>query len=287
MSVEIASETFRLPRAVEPGVEIFAVGDIHGRVDLLDALLEVAERTPREADTRRIVFLGDLIDRGPDSLGALGLAIESGERIGADETIGLMGNHETMMRLALDRATPERVAIDALRTWGANGGERVLAQFVAARRPPRNLVELRAEAMASLPPRIERWLEDLRPHARSGDLLFVHAGVHPRFPIENFLAAPWNIPLSRLDENRHWAWIRAPFLDHQPGERGWNGAFVVHGHTPDDGRANALHADQIKRFRLNLDGGSAVTGVARMGIFRGDAVEVISARGPTGRMLRG
>jgi serine/threonine protein phosphatase 1 len=163
----------------------------------------------------------------------------------------------------------------------------VLAQFAAAGRPLETLGELRAAAMASLPSRIERWLGDLRPHARSGDLLFVHAGVHPRIRVESFLATPWNVPLSRVDENLHWAWIRAPFLDHQPGPRGWDGAFAVHGHTPGDGRANASHADQIRRFRLNLDGGSAVTGVARMGIFRGDGVEVISARGPAGRMTRG
>src|SRR5271163_2362827 len=98
MSLVVDRHAFVLPRAGAPGAEIFAIGDIHGRSDLLAALLDEAAREPRRADARTVVFLGDLIDRGPDSLGAIDLAIEARERIGADRAIGLMGNHETMMR---------------------------------------------------------------------------------------------------------------------------------------------------------------------------------------------
>jgi serine/threonine protein phosphatase 1 len=285
MSIQIEKEGFALPRAIEPQTEIFAIGDIHGRADLLAALLDAASAAPRREPWRKIVFTGDLIDRGPDSLGAIDLAIGAGALIGAEETIALMGNHETMMRMALDPATPPRAATDALQTWMANGGDEVLAEFVDADRPPANLAELLEAARACLPPRIERWLAALRGHWRSGEVLFVHAGVNPRFPQEPFLAAPWNTPLATLDEDRHWAWVRAPFLNFEPGPGGWDGCFVVHGHTPNDARRTASHADQIRRFRLNLDGGSAMTGVAKMAILRGAEAEVVTAR--AGRGWRG
>jgi serine/threonine protein phosphatase 1 len=277
VTIRLAREAHALPRAVEPDVEIFAVGDIHGRADLLDALLGEASREPRKATRRVLVFLGDLIDRGPENLLAIDLARHAGERIGAGETIGLMGNHEAMMRLALDSSTPLRDALDALATWAANGGDHVIAEFLDAERAPANLGELLREARDALPPEIGRWLESLAPHARSGEMLFVHAGVNPRFPLDRFLAQPWNTPLSRLDEDSHWAWVRRPFLEHRPGPRGWDGHFIVHGHTPNDGPGRAPHAEQVRRLRLNLDGGSAMTGVAKMAILRGAFAEVLTA----------
>ncbi len=286
MSVVLDRHAFALPRSAAPGVEIFAIGDIHGRADLLGALLDEAAREPRRAPRRVIVFLGDLIDRGPDRMGAIDLAIDAARRIGADETIALMGNHETMMRLALDPATGREDAIDALETWLANGGGRVIAQFVDASAPPASLDKLLSAIRAALPPRVARWLEQLRPHWRSGEILFVHAGVNPRLDLAAFLATPWNTPFRTLDEERHWAWVRWPFLDHAPGPKGWSGLFVVHGHTPNDARPEATHAAQIRDFRLNLDAGSGLTGVAEMAIIRGAEAEVVAAHGPTNRMLR-
>ena len=142
-----------------------------------------------------------------------------------------------------------------------------------------------AAARASLPERVRAWLHSLRGSWRSGDLLFVHAGVNPRFDLETFLAAPWNVPIAALDEERHWAWVRWPFLEHRPGPEGFGGYFVVHGHTPNDGMRNASHEDQVAGFRLNLDAGSGLTGVAKMAIIRGRRAEVIAARGQTNREL--
>jgi serine/threonine protein phosphatase 1 len=287
MSAAVERREFALPFAASPDSEIFAVGDIHGRSDLLAALIDEAAREPRRREKRAIVFLGDLVDRGPDSLGAIDLAIGAAARIGADEGIALMGNHEAMMRLALDSATPQDVAAEALEAWIANGGDRTLAEFVSADEPPENLDELLKAARASLPGRVRGWLEGLRASWRSGDLLFVHAGVNPRFDLGKFLAVPWDVPLASLDEARHWAWVRWPFLKHRPGPEGFGGVFVVHGHTPNDARRNASHADQIAGFRLNLDAGSGVTGTAKMAIVRGRQAEVVTARGPTNRELVG
>src|ERR1700760_985793 len=123
MSVVVERRGFSLPLGVSPEEEIFAFGDVHGRSDLLAALIDEAAREPKLRDKRIIVFLGDLIDRGPDSLGAVDLSISAKARVGADVEISLMGNHETMMRLALDDKTRDDDAIDALETWLANGGD--------------------------------------------------------------------------------------------------------------------------------------------------------------------
>ena len=281
MSILLDRDAFALPRSAAPDVEIFAIGDVHGRSDLLAALLDEAAREPRRAARRAIVFLGDLIDRGPDSLGAIDLAIGAGERIGAQQAIGLMGNHETMMRLALDAATAPGDALDALRTWARNGGGRVVAQFANVAEMPSEPREFLDAIRAALPPRIAKWLESLRSHWRSHEILFVHAGVNPHVELEAFLAAPWNRPLRLIDEERHWAWVRWPFLEHDPGPDGWSGFFVVHGHTPNDAKPYASHADQIGRRRLNLDAGSGYTGVVEMAVIRGDRAEVVAARGPS------
>ena len=173
-----------------------------------------------------------------------------------------MGNHEAMMRLALDAATPHADAIDALQTWIVNGGDNTLAEFVRFSATPADLDDLLSDARESLPPRVADWLASLKSHWRSGGLLFVHAGVNPGVELESFLAEPWNAPLATLGGDRHWAWVRRPFLSAAPGPQGFSGYFVVHGHTPNDLRPDPSPADQIRRFRLNLDSGSVMTGVA-------------------------
>ena len=279
MSVVVERRGFSLPLGVSPEAEIFAVGDIHGRSDLLAALIDEAAREPKLRAKRVIVFLGDLVDRGSDSLGAIDLAMAAKARVGADEAIALMGNHETMMRLALDAQTPWDDALDAFDTWIGNGGDRTVAEFLKTEVAPDDLDEMLARARVSLPPRVQAWLSSLRPSWRSGQVLFVHAGVNPQVELETFLAAPWNTPLHKLEEDRHWAWVRWPFLEHRPARDGFSGFFVIHGHTPNDARRDASHVDQIAGFRLNLDAGSAMTGIVKMAVIRDRHAEVISARG--------
>ena len=198
-------EILLLPRAVAAGEEIVVIGDIHGRSDLLDALLEAAVATPHEAPVRRLVFTGDLNDRGPDTLGVFAIAACAGPRIGASETIGLMGNHEILMRLALDPATPQREAQDALEVWFGNGGEAVAEALLDDNLPYQDPRKLAAALRAAAPPWLSAWLGGLRSHYRSGDVLFVHAGVNPRLPLDDTLGQPWNEPLDRLDDKAHWA----------------------------------------------------------------------------------
>ncbi len=273
--MRFAREFLELPRAIEPDLEIVAIGDIHGRSDLLDALLEQAPLPGKL--TRRLVFTGDLVDRGPDSLGALFLAMSAGDRVGAQETVALMGNHEILMRLALDPATPPKTAQMALRVWLGNGGAAVAEELLGARALPDEKRRGLASLREATPVWVADWLRGLSPNHRSGGVLFVHAGVNPKLPLEAFLREPWDEPLDRVDEKSHWAWVRAPFLDHRPNDRGFSGYFVVHGHTPLDRGHTRGHAEQVQRFRLNLDGGSAMTGMAKMAILRGGAAEIVTA----------
>src|ERR1700735_3308307 len=145
MSVVLGRRGFSLPLGVSPEAEIFAVGDIHGRSDLLAALIDEAAREPKLRDKRTIVFLGDFVDRGPDSLGAIDLAMAAKARVGADEAIALLGNHETMMRLALDPETPWDDAIDAFDTWLGNGGDRAGGGVFKAGKTPGGLLCLCAQ----------------------------------------------------------------------------------------------------------------------------------------------
>ncbi len=287
MAAVVSRETYVLPRSVAPDVEVFAVGDIHGRPDLLQPLIDEAAEEPKRREKRTIVFLGDLVDRGADSLGAVELAIGAGRGIGADEEIALMGNHEAMMRLALDPKTPWEEALDALGAWLRNGGTAVVRQFADWDAPPDGPEALLTVLRVALPARVRRWLETLRPSWRSQDVLFVHAGVNPGVDIETFLATPWNQPLAELEEDLHWAWVRWPFLEASPGSEGYSGLFVVHGHTPNDALPRSSHADQVRQFRLNLDAGSGLTGLAKMAVIRGNEAKVLTALGPTNRMLKG
>jgi hypothetical protein len=153
--------------------------------------------------------------------------------------------------------------------------------------PPEGPEELLTVIRVALPDGVRRWLESLRSHWRSQDVLFVHAGVNPNLDLDAFLARPWNEPLAELEEERHWAWVRWPFIEASPGLGGFSGLFVVHGHTPNDALPRPSHADQIRRFRLNLDAGSGLTGLAKLAVIRGAEVKVLTALGPTNRMLKG
>jgi serine/threonine protein phosphatase 1 len=286
MAAVVSRETFVLPRAVAPDLEVFVVGDIHGRTDLLHALLDGAAAEPKRRKRRAIVFLGDLVDRGEDSMGAVDLAIGAGGRLGADESVALMGNHEAMMRLALDPKTPWDDALDALGNWLRNGGAATVRQFAEFESAPADPEALLTLLRIALPQRVRDWLGSLRSHWRSGSVLFVHAGVNPRVDLDAFLSAPWNEPLAELEEDRHWAWVRWPFLEASPGPQGFSGLFVVHGHTPNDARVRPSHADQIRSFRLNLDAGSGLTGLAKLALIREAEATVLTAFGPTNRMLR-
>ncbi len=237
------------------GESVFAVGDVHGCSAQLRVLLQAFAATatpPRHR--RRLIYLGDIIDRGPDNIGALKLwaSDESVPRV--DRIDRVIGNHEIMMLLAMGDGPHAGKALD---WWLADttGGAKVLDEMRAACRDPRAKPSL-ALAVAALGEDIVRRLMTQRSHVRIGNTVFVHGGVDGRVDIERFLSPAWT-----EFTGAGWAWITRGFLDWQGG---FNGTLVVHGHTPPAKHWPLTHMDDPHLFlfdRLGLDGGSAVTGI--------------------------
>jgi serine/threonine protein phosphatase 1 len=209
------------------------VGDVHGRLDLLESLLGLIERDAkgRQADQRTLVFLGDYVDRGPDSRGVV-------ERLISDPPQGfathfLKGNHEAILLDFLEDAW-------RLDHWLMNGGDATMRSYgVDTERlahggaAPEAWREAFAEA---LPEAHLRFFRDLQLSVSFGDYLFVHAGVRPGVP----LAAQSEADL---------IWIRGPFLSHaDPFDK-----IVVHGHTPEP-------EPVARQNRIGIDTGAVFTG---------------------------
>ena len=140
---------------------LYAIGDIHGRLDKLDALLAALPLRPDD----RLVFLGDYVDRGPDSRGVVDRLLEVAER---HPTVFLMGNHESMFLDFIGWEGPYYFGADV---FVANGGAETLLSYDWFERP-----EPRPKSFA-LPPAHEAFFRSLRMHHLEGDFLFVHAGL--------------------------------------------------------------------------------------------------------------
>lgn len=256
------------------GETVFAVGDVHGCVDELRALLRAIAVLARESGGRRsLVYLGDLIDRGPDTVGTLKLWAEDASHRGVDRVERLIGNHEIMMLLALARGP---LADKAAAMWlsKAAGGDTVLAQMRAAAGDPRAPLDyaLAAEAFGE---EVMGLLRTQRSHLRIGNAIFVHGGIDGREDTGTFLAPHW----SEFTDAR-WAWITRGFLDWQGG---FGGTLVVHGHTPPAKHWPLTHMDDPHLFlhdRLGLDGGSAVTGIVVGAEIRDGGYRILKAGTP-------
>jgi len=220
--------------ATPPGTRIYAIGDIHGRLDLLLRLHELiaadAARSP--AQRRVLVYIGDYIDRGPDSAGVLNLLLD--RPLPGFETVHLLGNHEDVLLQFPDDATVGP-------SWLTYGGVQTLASYFVEVSPgswrdERELQRLQGEVRRRVPRRHVEFMRSLPLTHVEGDYLFVHAGIRPRIPLER-------------QERDDLLWIRDEFLlspeDH--------GKIIVHGHTISDG------PDQ-RSNRIGIDTGAFHTG---------------------------
>lgn len=172
----------------KPGGRLLAVGDIHGCLRQLTALLD--QVAPRAAD--QVVFLGDYVDRGPDSAGVINFLIDFAKSFPA--TVFLRGNHEEMFTDYLEDRDPSLFLI--------NGGMKTLASYQASGQWP-------------IPPSHRAFIAALRSYYETDDFIFVHAGLRP------------GIPLAEQNP-RDLAWIRREFIS---SDYDWNKP-VVYGHTP-------------------------------------------------------
>ena len=211
----------------------YAVGDVHGRLDLLEFLLDKihADIEQRDPLDTVLVFVGDLIDRGPDSAGVI-------ERLRTYEHRGvrpvfLLGNHEeVLLRIVAGDAS-------VIPGWLRFGGAECFRSYGG---DPKQLERIRgAEATAAVrdavPPEHLEFLDQFIDTFRFGDYLFVHAGIRPGVPLEE----------QRQSDLR---WIREPFLDDETH----HGFVVVHGHT-------IAHEVQERANRIGIDTGAFATGV--------------------------
>ncbi|SEA30073.1 metallophosphoesterase [Rubrimonas cliftonensis] len=193
------------------GLRLYAIGDVHGRLDLLRArhAAIATDLVRRPVRAFRVIHLGDYVDRGPDSAGVIAALIEFCRD---GDGVCLAGNHDVWMLRFLAKPTAANSA------WTDFGGVETLISYgvspYARGMGLRPLKALGKDLRAALPPEHEAFLRGLRACERHGDYFFAHAGVRPGRALERQ-------SLSDLTE------IREPFLS----EQGDFGAVVVHGHT--------------------------------------------------------
>lgn len=196
--------------AGSPGYRAYAVGDIHGRLDLLEDLLAkiYADLQHRPAAKTLLVFVGDLIDRGPSSAQVIE-RLRTYRRPGV-QPVFILGNHEEVLLRILDgdrsltSSWLQFGGLQCLQSYGVDPGSlrgRAAAELVDAIR-------------ATIPAEHAEFLRSFVDSCRFGDYLFVHAGIRPSVPLEQ----------QRQSDLR---WIREPFLFDETD----HGFVVVHGHT--------------------------------------------------------
>lgn len=250
-----------LPAGGEVAGHVFAIGDVHGHADLLENMLDHLDlQTSPDGVKRSLIFTGDIVDRGPEQLRSLALALEAKNRF--DRRIILPGNHEQMM-------------LDALRNPGHNGNFQFWykvggSAMVEEINPPQgaDVVEMARIVREALPEGYEDLLLRAPSHHREGPLLFVHAGINPLGNRTAFLAQGI---FDHHPDNLHWAWIGEPFINWRAG---WDvgdtpkgQTVVVHGHTIEaqapfeDYLDLARAGDRVSDARrINIDAGSFVHG---------------------------
>jgi len=215
------------------GHRAYAIGDIHGRLDLLDQLLERVERDNAErgrAETH-LVFLGDLIDRGPSSCQVV-------ERLRTYQprkmsTVFLIGNHEEVLLRLLGGEK------GLLSSWLLFGGAECLRSYGIDPDkvdPADETTALRQVARA-IPSKHADFLKSFADTFRFGDYLFVHAGIRPGVELD-------------AQDSTDLRWIRHPFLEDESD----HGVTVVHGHTISPG------IDE-RQNRIGIDTGAYRTGI--------------------------
>jgi serine/threonine protein phosphatase 1 len=218
---------------VPEGVRVYAIGDIHGRLDLLDALLAelAADDRARGGDVRtQYIFLGDLIDRGPDSRGVVDRLMRLAGS-GLDVRF-LMGNHEEVFLRAMAGD------VRSLRFLVRIGGRETLLSYGISEEDYRShdYDQLARLAAASVPAAHLAFLAGFEKWIALGDYLFVHAGLRPGVAIEDQAASDLY-------------WIRDEFLRHRDSF----GKMVVHGHS-------ITEEIDLKPNRIGIDTGAFASG---------------------------
>ncbi|WP_244475269.1 metallophosphoesterase [Rhizobium sp. Leaf341] len=233
--------TTAMTTASQPN-EIYAIADIHGRADLLEALLGfIAGEAARHGTNPVLIFLGDLIDRGPHSPKVLdqvcaALDLYPGSRL-------ILGNHDFYLREMLRGTLAAEDAVN----WLDWGGVATLSAY--SHRPVPDLDAIAAEIRTTFPHHVEL-LETALTYKEIGRFCFVHAGIRPGVEL-----------IRQTDYDLRW--IRAGFLDHTEVF----GHMVLHGHTITASLRPEIHVN-----RIALDTGAYRSGRLTAAVIRDDAL---------------
>jgi len=239
---------------------VYAIGDIHGRYDLLHALLGEIRRdaaTDHPGALPTLILCGDYIDRGPASAEVLAALVWL-RRSAAIDTKVLRGNHEAMLQDFLNRPAEHGLWLSTeghttLRSYG------IILPDDSDLKSAAVLTRARDSLLDVMPISHYDLLQNLELYCTAGDYTFVHAGVAPGIPLAS------QVPDDLL-------WIREEFLNHpQPLD-----SIVVHGHTWRDDRA------QVLPHRIGIDTGAYATGVLTALHLADDTLEIIQAVGAKG-----
>jgi diadenosine tetraphosphatase ApaH/serine/threonine PP2A family protein phosphatase len=213
---------------------IYAIGDIHGRLDDLKRVHGVITRDQAAYGTgsATVVHVGDMVDRGPDSAGVIDYLIR--ERNKGAPWVVLKGNHDRFLQKFAEDADWRDPRMRPIYTWLHEiiGGKETLASYGVDAQSGLSWEELSAELAGKLPPEHLTFLQNLPLSYRHDDLVFVHAGLRP------------GVPLAEQAED-DLLWIRKEFHDHkEPFEH-----LVIHGHTV---------IDAVSHYgnRINIDTGA-------------------------------
>ncbi len=217
---------------IPPGLRIYAIGDIHGCAALLNRMHASigVELAASPATAAIVVYLGDYVDRGPDSKGVLDMLSQPGPP--GIQRIFLKGNHEDMVLGVLQDP-------DQVKSWSRLGGFETLLSYGL---DPRGVLKrggfpaLVENFAAEMPPAHVRFLSDLETSFSAGDYFFCHAGVRPGVPLA-------------LQDPHDLMWIRHDFLRSEAD----HGKIIVHGHT-------AVEEPDVRPNRINVDTGAYATG---------------------------
>lgn len=221
------------PQAKAPaGARIYAVGDIHGRSDLLDRMHDMIRADARDARSaaKIVVYLGDYVDRGDDSRGVVDRLIA--RPLAGFRAVALRGNHEAFLLRFLE--DPEVGP-----AWIANGGDATLYSYGVDWRQALldgDLAGVSEALRGALPADHLAFFQELALSDVEGDYLFVHAGIRPGVALD--AQSPDDL-----------MWIRSEFLD-SPID---HGRVVVHGHTISD-------RPEVRDNRIGIDTGAFATG---------------------------
>jgi serine/threonine protein phosphatase 1 len=229
-----------LPRVAE-GTRLYAIGDIHGRLDLLTELeRRIADDAAASGAARNaVVYLGDYVDRGSQSREVVDRLID--RPLPGFERALLLGNHEDSMLQFL-------VDLQIGPAWLGFGGAATLISYGI--KPPvsdRDFVRVQAELRAKLPERHLEFLRGLRLSHVEGDYYFVHAGIRPGVPLD-------------AQRPSDMLWIRDEFLH----SRQDYGKIIVHGHT-------ITETPEIKRNRIGIDTGAFASNTLTCLVLQGES----------------